>query len=358
MTAALAASAGKRPISWEQAGRPDQIGLRWVGDERVFYKSCLRYGILIVLTLGLSSAWAKVELRRKIWSSIKIDGEPVRYTGNVAELLMPYVMGLAAFAGLLILLLQSATPDPVAINGAIETAPKQWRYLSSLTGIFGLGLLNWRARRLLLRNTELAVTASHNTGSGIVYAASYLATSLMTVLTFGLASPWRQCWLQRYFLNDARLGAHRLQFQSQPRGLFARFAVVWVTGFAAYGTFVAMVGLIAGSKILHALHDRAWPSFSTSEWLWMALSAAAAGFVFACVHAWYKHAVLTHTIAGLYIDGRPMRLEGNTWDFAKLTLSNGLLKLMSLGFLSPIAEARALVWCGRRIRLAPPVAKA
>lgn len=353
MTAALAMTASRPPIPPDQASQPT-VGLRWAGDERALARSCLRYGILILLTLGLASAWAKVELRRQIWASVKIDGKPVRYTGSVTELLMPYAMGFAAIAILLFLLLQSATPDTLAINGALETAPRPWRYLSSLTGMFGLGILSWRARRLLLRNTELAGTASGNAGSGVIYAACYLAMSLMTVLTFGLASPWRQCWLRRYFLNDAMLGTHQLRYHAQPRGLLPRFAVVWLMSLAAYGAFVIMIGLIAGPKILQALHDRAWPSFLATEWLRMALCAAVAGLVFACVHAWYKHAALVHTIAGLHVDGRPMQLDGDAWDFAKLTLSNSLLKLLSLGLLSPVAEARSLAWCGHRIRLAPP----
>ena len=48
-------------------------------------------GILKVLTLGLYSFWAKTEVRRRIWSATRLNGEPLSYTGTGKELFLGFL---------------------------------------------------------------------------------------------------------------------------------------------------------------------------------------------------------------------------------------------------------------------------
>jgi hypothetical protein len=44
-------------------------------------------GVLRILTLGVYHFWGKTEVRQRIWSAVRIDGEPLEYRGTVARLL-------------------------------------------------------------------------------------------------------------------------------------------------------------------------------------------------------------------------------------------------------------------------------
>lgn len=53
--------------------------------------------ILRILSLGLYSFWAKTEVRKRLWSFTRIDGEPLEYTGTGKELFLGFLIVFAAF---------------------------------------------------------------------------------------------------------------------------------------------------------------------------------------------------------------------------------------------------------------------
>src|SRR5215475_15829507 len=68
-------------------------------------------GLLRILTLGVYHFWGKTEVRQRIWSAVRIDGEPLEYRGTGGELLRGFLvvfflvllpLGLASFAASLL----------------------------------------------------------------------------------------------------------------------------------------------------------------------------------------------------------------------------------------------------------------
>src|SRR5258706_3707487 len=71
------------------------IDLTWSGSPWSLVGLSLLNLILTILTLGIYSFWGKTEVRRRIWSSIRLNDEPLAYTGTGGELLIGFVLVFA-----------------------------------------------------------------------------------------------------------------------------------------------------------------------------------------------------------------------------------------------------------------------
>ncbi|MGL4397866.1 MAG: DUF898 family protein, partial [Hyphomicrobium sp.] len=54
-------------------------------------------GLFKVISLGIYSFWAKTEIRSRIWSFVRLNGEPIEYTGTGKELLLGFLLVFGAF---------------------------------------------------------------------------------------------------------------------------------------------------------------------------------------------------------------------------------------------------------------------
>jgi uncharacterized membrane protein YjgN (DUF898 family) len=77
---------------------------------------------------------------------------------------------------------------------------------------------------------------------------------------------------------------------------------------------------------------------------------------FAMIRAWYTTRVLNYFAAETKFQGAAFKLRATVASFVWLTASNYLLRVLSLGFLSPVAEARATRYIVERLSLSGPVA--
>ena len=86
--------------------------ISWVHPPGGFAGLSLLNGVLRILTLGVYHFWGKTEVRQRIWSAVRIDGEPLEYRGTGGELFRGFLivfflillpMGLAGFASSLFL---------------------------------------------------------------------------------------------------------------------------------------------------------------------------------------------------------------------------------------------------------------
>ena len=56
--------------------------ISWVHPPEGFLGLSLLNGVLRILTLGVYHFWGKTEVRQRIWSAVRIDGEPLDYRGT------------------------------------------------------------------------------------------------------------------------------------------------------------------------------------------------------------------------------------------------------------------------------------
>lgn len=66
----------------------------YAGRGGPMFRLALRTGLLTVLTLGLYRFWMKVRMRRYYWSSVRIGGQPLEFSGTGGELLQGFLVAV------------------------------------------------------------------------------------------------------------------------------------------------------------------------------------------------------------------------------------------------------------------------
>jgi hypothetical protein len=199
--------------------------IAWVDPPGGFLGLSLLNSALRILTLGVYHFWGKTEVRQRIWSAVRIDGEPVEYRGTGGELFRGFIivfalvllpLGVITFAAPLIWAPNSA------IRGFFEFAA--WLLVFTL---WGLGI--HRARRYRLSRTRWRGIRAGLSGRSGSFAWTYLWTTLLVPLTLGWILPWRAARLQRALFNDTHFGDKAFTFTGRAGPLYARFWLVWLS---------------------------------------------------------------------------------------------------------------------------------
>ena len=73
----------------------DAVKVSWLKPIGLLWLSIYNF-IMRILTLGIHHFWGKTEVRKRIWSSVRLNGEPLEYTGTGRELFTGFLIVFAA----------------------------------------------------------------------------------------------------------------------------------------------------------------------------------------------------------------------------------------------------------------------
>jgi uncharacterized membrane protein YjgN (DUF898 family) len=326
-------------LAWAETPEPEAVSSEW---------RPVRDALLTVATLGLYRCWVRTRLRRRVWSSLRLHGVPLGYTGTVRDLLVPALAalgGLALVALAVLVMKHFAVPRP-------RLTPSPWRFVVTVPLVYLLGLAAFRHRAFLLERTTLGSQSAALDGSPHAYAIRHLVTAFAVGLTLGWIVPWRQVALHRRLMGATRIGPHRFTFEGGARPLLKRFAVAWVAFMGVYLGAVLTLGLAMGPKIVAAREAMTWPQLTGTETAVAGAVAVLAGAAVWLICAWYRIGSWRHLAAMTRLDGRPLRLDVRSTDYLKLAAANALLSAATLMLAKPHAEWRHLRFVLSRLRIA------
>ncbi len=172
------------------------------------------------MTLGIYGFWARTEVRKRIWSGVRIEGEPLHYTGTGKEL----------FLGFLIVFFLRARPLHDRDDGrghGIRAGIGRDEHLHArpyVVTFLLIGVAIYRAQRYRLSRTRWRAIRGALVGSPNSYAWTYFWTGIVSVLSLGWALPWRSTKLQGIMTRDTRFGSEPFRFDASLGPLYARFA--------------------------------------------------------------------------------------------------------------------------------------
>ena len=327
----LAQSAAAQPTAG--SGR-----ITWVQPPGGFLGLSLLNGLLRILTLGVYHFWGKTEVRQRIWSAVRIDGEPIEYRGTGWELFRGFLI-VFFFVLLPLGFITFVAPllwgTGFAGRGGIESI--LWLILFAL---WGLGI--HRARRYRLSRTRWRGIRAGQGGSSRGFAWTYLWTTLLIPLTLGWILPWRAAKLQRVLFNETHFGDKAFTFHGGSGPLYRRFWLVWVSGVILVLAAFAGIGAVVGTVI-----PTGDPSTSGGmKMTWDRIGAVVAIIfvallIFAMIRAWYSSRMFNYFASETTYQGARFHLTTTVPSLVWLVATNYLIRTLSLTILSPIAEARA-----------------
>ena len=219
-------------ISW--SGSPwDLIGLSFVN----FF--------LTIITLGIYSFWGKTEVRRRIWSSVRLQGEPLAYTGTGRELFVGFLIVFGAVLLPMYLL---------AIAAVLAFGPRSLLAVAVQYSLFALflflaGVATYRARRYRLTRTLWRGIRGGMAGSPAGYATTSFFSSLLLPLSLGWTSPWQANLLHKRLASETTFGNQQFAYEGGSGPMYGRFALLWVGGLVLYFGMLGTIFMAFGPRL-------------------------------------------------------------------------------------------------------------
>ncbi len=338
--------------SASSAGAGTPLALGWLQPMGIVGLSVFNY-VMRILTLGIYHFWGKTEVRQRIWAAVRLDGEPLVYTGTGRELFLGFIV----IFGAVLLPLALISFAAVVVFGPQSPMIAVFQTFVYVVFFLLYGVATYRAQRYRLSRTRWRGIRGGMNGSSWRYGFVHFGTGLLIPLTLGWIIPWRSTRLQRTLISDMRFGDKAFRFTASARPLYLRFLLLWV------GTIAIL--LIAGSAAKTILmqqfltfdtdHPRGY-TISPSGAVVIAAIALAAYFAYAIVSAWYRASQINHFAAHTHFDDATFRANVSAGGLVWLTLGNLLLVLLSLGALTAVAQVRSARYYVSHLTLDGPVA--
>ncbi|MBZ6076238.1 DUF898 domain-containing protein [Microvirga puerhi] len=207
--------------------------LYFSGQGGDFFRLLVNGSLLQIPTLGFYRFWLITKIRRHLWSSTQVAGEPFEYTGTAKELLLGFLIAIAILTP--IYLAYAILAFALEEQHALASAPLV--LIMYVLAHFGV----YRARRYRATRTVFRGIRFWMKGRGWAYAARAILWDVATVLTLGLALPWASASLERYRMRHTYFGTIQGDFVGTGWVLFKRSWWTWALGLA---------GLVGGVAVM------------------------------------------------------------------------------------------------------------
>lgn len=312
-------------------------------DLKPFLGLSLKNGLLNIVTLTLYRFWGKTEVRRRVWSRIDLNGEPFEYTGRGVEL----------FLGFLIALFTVGLPFLIVVFGAQFLGPifAALIILPLYVGMFVLfGAAIFLAFRYMASRTRWRGIRFRMHGSPVGFAFSYLGWLLLSGITLGWYTPMMSLNVAERLWGSLRFGDQKFRFaRPDDHGLWGPFALAWVGSVVGY-VVVLLPGVMAVMFATGGLGAEAPTEPSVASIVGIYGVAFVYLAVVMLVYAPYQAALIRTVARSLRLGDARFELDVKAMSLLGLTVTNTLLLVFSLGFLSPYVQARTVRFMVARLR--------
>ncbi|HFC05091.1 MAG TPA: DUF898 domain-containing protein, partial [Rhizobiales bacterium] len=319
---------GGSTISVTYETRP---GLGWMS---------IKNALLNLITLGIYRFWAKTNVRKHVWSCIRINGEPLEYTGT----------GLELFIGAMIILFVIFLPFIVIVQGLKFAGYPGWSAVAqfgfTLLFILLFGMAIYRARRYRLSRTLWRGVRGGLEGSSVKYSLIYFGTYLLAMVTAGWSNPAMNLELQERIIKNMRFGETSFRFRGTAGPLYGRYAIAWFSTLIIIGLmiFAVVYGFSDQWAELPAKLKGAEKDPKAVLAIVFAIygSILVAAIIFGVVWSFYTAYEMAKFAAYTSFDNAEFRFNATGPSIIGLWLGNMLLLIFTLGIAGPFTVQRTI----------------
>ena len=220
-----------RELVLDASHRTGKVAPKLDKDGPSLFWLALKTACLSVLTLGFYRFWMITRLRRHYWNSIRIQGDPLEYTGTGIEKILGFLVAVIILAvylglvnlGLMFIGMSYFQGNIVALNISILAAVPLFFFATYRARRYIMARPRWRGIRFGMDNGAWGYT---------IRALWYW---FLTLVTGGLLYPYQQFKLAKYMADRTWFGDLKFHQNGSWIGLFA----YWVWLYIALG----MIGL-------------------------------------------------------------------------------------------------------------------
>jgi uncharacterized membrane protein YjgN (DUF898 family) len=190
--------------------------------------------LFTILTVGFYRFWARTHVRRRLWGSVSLLGEPLAYTGKAKELFVGFLLALVVLLpafGLIGVVGNFVPPTSIGAQLLFQGG------VFLILGLLGVMALYFARRYLLTRTVWRGIHAGQ-TGTLGRFMAIHIGYYLLLALTLGLINPLVQARLYNYRTNITYYGTQGFSATATSQGLWPRWLVCWVLALVGYLLFL------------------------------------------------------------------------------------------------------------------------
>ena len=310
-------------------------------------------GLLRLITLGLYSFWAKTEVRRRLWSFTRLNGEPLEYTGSGKELFL----GFLIMFGVIALPALFAGVAVAAFFGPGSGALALYQIALYLLFFLLIGNAIYRAQRYRLSRTRWRGIRGALVGSpggygwlyfwslaapfAVIAAGAFFAAKIIgpavggVLVVVGVIAglwvlPWRANALQRRLTNDMRFGDAPLVYSGGSGPLYRRYLYTWLGSALTLAAAAAVTGYLAMNSDAIRLWTELRMPPSAAEILAVVGVWFLALILIAVITASYRAAQFRHFASHTAIGDASFRSDVTGRGLAWLVVSNWLITALGL----------------------------
>ena len=227
----------------------DQLDAGYTGEKGPLFGLAFKTALLTLLTLGIYRFWAKTRIRKYIWSSIRLGGDTLEYTGTGLEKFLGFLVAvvvLAVYLGLVQLALFY-----FGLHFVVEPQTEA-EILMQMGVIYGtffalvplILFASYRARRYMLARTRLRGIRFGMDKAAWGYVWRAIGHGLLTILSLGLLLPRQTFFLEKYKTDRSYFGDQRFEQGGK-----------WTRLYGAMKHIFTGIALIIGGGVVAALNS-------------------------------------------------------------------------------------------------------
>jgi uncharacterized membrane protein YjgN (DUF898 family) len=340
------------PASLSSIGSAERVAFSYIKRPGLLKLTIINF-LLGLITLGIYRFWAKTNVRKHIWSSVHINGEPLEYTGTGMELFKGFLMVFLLFVLPYTLVATAAAFLPGA--AAIIAGILQVAFILAIYVLFGFAI--YKARKYQLSRTNWRGIRGTLVGSAMTYSLLYFGSLMAKGMSMGWATPVMNTVLSEQITNDMRFGDAAFKFKGRAGPLYPTYALCWLL---TLGAIIFVSVLLATSSSLSGYLTQMFDPTSSPDSIeeiagYIAIITFVLFFAFMLIipmlWAVYTAKELRTFANYTRFDGVPFSMNATTWSVIRLTIINLLLILFTLGIAWPFVQQRTVKFVVDRITM-------
>jgi uncharacterized membrane protein YjgN (DUF898 family) len=194
-------------------------GFQFAGEGGRLFSIWVVNLLLTIVTLGVYYFWGKARIRKYVYSKTSFDDDTFQFHGTGRELFVGWLKALPFLAlflyGPTLLVIFWGSQHAQLVGSLVVMALLMVVWPLAVVGAFRyrLSRSSWRGIRFSFRGLKRE------------YVLLALGTTLLWIVSFGLASPFCDIWLRRYLFNRAWFGDTQFRFEGRGHHLFGPFMI-------------------------------------------------------------------------------------------------------------------------------------
>ncbi len=316
--------------------------------------------LLWVVTLTVYRFWARTNVRRHVWSSVHINGQPLEYTGKGSEL----------FKGALLVFFVLLLPVGLVAAGFSTAYGPDHPAVAALQSlvflVFSLlwGAAIFKARRYQMSRTQWRGIRGGLEGSAMIYSLTYFGSLIARVLSLGWTTPVLNLNLQEQMTDAMRFGDRKFRFRGRAGPLYPSYALCWfLTVFFLAGGIALIIWVtstfqdgVIGQQIkdLFELETQGQDGNAALGFfvLGTGLLLVLTYFIFyPAIWAIYTAREIALFANYTTFDGAQFRIAATAWSLIRLAVGNFLLLVFTLGIAQPFVLQRTVRYLCDRMKI-------